>query len=77
MSLLGHGLHLTDLVHGVGRLVNVRVLHRYRVANGFSIWPTAGRLRQLMLVFGHIVGHHWRVLVMLNVGGERHGHLQV
>ena len=54
MSLLGYRLNLTDLVHGVCRLVNVRVLHRYRVAYSFSIRSITGRLRQLLLVLGHI-----------------------
>ena len=45
VGLLGYGLHLTDLVHSVGRLVDVRVLNRYRAANGFCIWSTAGCLR--------------------------------
>ena len=78
MNLLGHGFHLTDLVHGVGWLVNVRILHRYRIAYSFSIRWTAGCLGQLLLIFGQIGGgHHWGVLVMFNIGGEWDRHLQV
>ena len=60
VNLLGYGFNLTDLVHGVSRLVNVRILYRYGVAYAFVLWWTAGRLWQLWLVFGQIGGrHHW------------------